>query len=242
MGSGADALAERFGHALLEALPRDPHVGAVGGYIDLQWFRDRRLLFASEADIKIPDLGQVKFNGLGGMEGGTLMYLGLAICVIGAGSGGLSVAAGAVQMGARVVLIEKGRMGGDCLNTGCVPSKALIHAARVAESVRRAGRFGVNGHEPAIDIAALRAHVQGVIAGIAAFPRQKDRLIAWGWVLLLSPLWVILFGVFGVAPIVTRPQEILPLLRNALGFIGGALAAYLIAQQTLGRSLKDRET
>lgn len=51
------------------------------------------------------------------------------ICVIGAGSGGLSVAAGAVQMGARVVLIEKGEMGGDCLNTGCVPSKALLHAA-----------------------------------------------------------------------------------------------------------------
>ncbi|WP_321366481.1 FAD-dependent oxidoreductase [uncultured Celeribacter sp.] len=51
------------------------------------------------------------------------------ICVIGGGSGGLSVAAGAVQMGARVVLIEKGEMGGDCLNTGCVPSKALLHAA-----------------------------------------------------------------------------------------------------------------
>lgn len=51
------------------------------------------------------------------------------ICIIGAGSGGLSVAAGAVQMGARVVLIEKGAMGGDCLNTGCVPSKALLHAA-----------------------------------------------------------------------------------------------------------------
>ena len=48
------------------------------------------------------------------------------ICVIGAGSGGLSVAAGAVQMGARVVLVEAGEMGGDCLNAGCVPSKALI--------------------------------------------------------------------------------------------------------------------
>jgi pyruvate/2-oxoglutarate dehydrogenase complex dihydrolipoamide dehydrogenase (E3) component len=51
------------------------------------------------------------------------------LCVIGAGSAGLSVAAGAAQMGARVVLIEQGRMGGDCLNTGCVPSKALIAAA-----------------------------------------------------------------------------------------------------------------
>ncbi|MBM3535589.1 MAG: dihydrolipoamide dehydrogenase [Alphaproteobacteria bacterium] len=89
------------------------------------------------------------------------------LCVIGAGSGGLSVAAGAVQMGARVVLIEKDRMGGDCLNTGCVPSKALIKAARVAESVRKAGRFGVNGHEPSIDLPALRRHIQGTIAGIA---------------------------------------------------------------------------
>jgi pyruvate/2-oxoglutarate dehydrogenase complex dihydrolipoamide dehydrogenase (E3) component len=95
------------------------------------------------------------------------------LCVIGAGSGGLSVAAGAVQMGARVVLIEKGRMGGDCLNTGCVPSKALIKAARIAESVRRAGRFGINGHEPAIDLAALRAHVQGAIAGIAPHDSEE---------------------------------------------------------------------
>ncbi len=45
------------------------------------------------------------------------------LCVIGGGSGGLSVAAGAAQMGAKVVLVEKGKMGGDCLNTGCVPSK-----------------------------------------------------------------------------------------------------------------------
>lgn len=60
------------------------------------------------------------------------------ICVIGAGSGGLSVAAGAVQMGARVVLIEKGEMGGDCLNFGCVPSKALIHAAAEGMSYRDA--------------------------------------------------------------------------------------------------------
>ncbi|MBM3547755.1 MAG: dihydrolipoamide dehydrogenase [Alphaproteobacteria bacterium] len=95
------------------------------------------------------------------------------LCVIGAGSGGLSVAAGAVQMGARVVLIEKGRMGGDCLNTGCVPSKALIKAARVADAVRRAGRFGVNGHEPAIDLAALRQHVQGAIAGIAPHDSEE---------------------------------------------------------------------
>ncbi len=89
------------------------------------------------------------------------------IAVIGAGSGGLSVAAGAAQMGAKVVLIEKGKMGGDCLNYGCVPSKALIAAGHAAETVRRSGKFGVNGHEPAIDFAKVNAHVNDVIAGIA---------------------------------------------------------------------------
>jgi pyruvate/2-oxoglutarate dehydrogenase complex dihydrolipoamide dehydrogenase (E3) component len=89
------------------------------------------------------------------------------LCVIGAGSGGLSVAAGAVQMGASVVLVEKHRMGGDCLNTGCVPSKALLAAAHAADAVRHAGRFGVNGHEPAVDFARVHAHVHGVIGAIA---------------------------------------------------------------------------
>ncbi|MBL0407902.1 FAD-dependent oxidoreductase [Microvirga aerilata] len=89
------------------------------------------------------------------------------LCVIGAGSGGLSVAAGAAQMGARVVLIERNRMGGDCLNTGCVPSKALIAAAHAADAMRRSGRFGINGHEPDVDFLRVRGHVRDVIAGIA---------------------------------------------------------------------------
>ncbi len=89
------------------------------------------------------------------------------LCVIGAGSGGLSVAAGAAQMGAKVVLIEKGKMGGDCLNYGCVPSKSLIAAAHVAETVRRGGQFGVNGHAPTIDFARVHDHIHEVIAAIA---------------------------------------------------------------------------
>ncbi len=89
------------------------------------------------------------------------------ICVIGAGSGGLSVAAGASQMGAEVALIERDRMGGDCLNDGCVPSKSLLAAAHAAQRIRESGRFGVNGVEPAIDFAAVHAHVHEVIAGIA---------------------------------------------------------------------------
>ncbi|MHA1109348.1 MAG: dihydrolipoyl dehydrogenase family protein [Alphaproteobacteria bacterium] len=88
------------------------------------------------------------------------------ICVIGGGSGGLSVAAGAAQMGADTVLIERARMGGDCLNFGCVPSKALLAAAHAADSARRAGRFGVSA-TPVVDFAAVHDHVHGVIADIA---------------------------------------------------------------------------
>ena len=94
------------------------------------------------------------------------------ICVIGAGSAGLSVAAGAVQMGARVTLIEAGEMGGDCLNTGCVPSKALIAAARHAHAMRAGGPFGVAPVEPEVDFAAVKDHVARVIAAIAPVDSQ----------------------------------------------------------------------
>ncbi|MCW9038905.1 MAG: FAD-dependent oxidoreductase [Rhodospirillales bacterium] len=89
------------------------------------------------------------------------------LCIIGAGSGGLSVAAVASQMGASCVLIEKARMGGDCLNYGCVPSKALLAAAHAAQSVRDASHFGVVAGEPRVDAAAVRDHVRAVIASIA---------------------------------------------------------------------------
>lgn len=82
----------------------------------------------------------------------------------------------------------------------------------------------------------------GLIVGFAAYPRQPGRTVEWAWVLLLSPLWVILFGVFGVAPIVTRTSDLLPLARNALGFVGAIATAYVIAQNTVGRSrLSDSE-
>ncbi len=94
------------------------------------------------------------------------------ICVIGAGSGGLSVASGAAQMGARTVLIERGKMGGDCLNTGCVPSKTLLAAAARAAIVR-AGGPGVAGVEPEIDFGAVMARVRAVIASIAPHDSQE---------------------------------------------------------------------
>ena len=89
------------------------------------------------------------------------------ICVIGAGSAGLSIAAGASQMGAKTVLIEKGRMGGDCLNYGCVPSKSLLVAGKAAQAYRLAARLGVRYAAPEVDFQAVHDHVQGVIAAIA---------------------------------------------------------------------------
>ena len=94
------------------------------------------------------------------------------LCIIGAGSGGLSLAAGAVQMGARVVLVEGAEMGGDCLNAGCVPSKALLAAAKAAEVMRRAGPFGITAVQPEIDFPAVQTHVAAVIAGIAPHDSQ----------------------------------------------------------------------
>ena len=95
------------------------------------------------------------------------------ICVVGGGSAGLSVAAGASQMGASTVLIEAGKMGGDCLNYGCVPSKALLAAAHAADAVRHAGRFGVNGHVPEVDFGRVHDHVHEVIAAIAPLDSQE---------------------------------------------------------------------
>lgn len=89
------------------------------------------------------------------------------LCVIGGGSGGLTVVAAARAFGASVVLIEKGEMGGDCLNTGCVPSKALIAAAHHAAAGREAVEFGVTFEEPKVNFGKVHEHVHGVIAGIA---------------------------------------------------------------------------
>ncbi len=88
-------------------------------------------------------------------------------CVIGAGSGGLTLAAAAAAYGQRVVLIEKHKMGGDGLNYGSVPSKALLAAAKRANAMRTASLFGIRGVEPLIDHRAVQEHVKNVIAQIA---------------------------------------------------------------------------
>jgi len=95
------------------------------------------------------------------------------ICVIGAGSAGLSVAAAAAAFGVEVVLIEKGLMGGDCLNYGCVPSKALLAAAKAAASIRKAPEFGIRAGEPEIDFTGANDHVRRVIAAIEPHDSQE---------------------------------------------------------------------
>lgn len=95
------------------------------------------------------------------------------IAVIGAGSGGLTVAAAAAQFGQRVVLFEKGEMGGDCLNTGCVPSKALLAAAKQAQAVRSGAAYGIAAQEPQVDFAKVMAHVRRAIAAIAPNDSQE---------------------------------------------------------------------
>ena len=88
------------------------------------------------------------------------------VCVIGAGSGGLSTAYGTSQLGRKTVLIEGHKMGGDCLNYGCVPSKAILAAGKAAQHGREAARFGVAFDEPRIDYAGVHAHIHDVIGQI----------------------------------------------------------------------------
>lgn len=80
----------------------------------------------------------------------------------------------------------------------------------------------------------------GVVVGIAAFPRHPGRRIEWAWVLLLSPLWLILFVALGLGPILTRTSDLLPVARNALAFLAAAASAYWIAGQTVGRRLLEQ--
>ncbi|MEM6304201.1 MAG: FAD-dependent oxidoreductase [Pseudomonadota bacterium] len=95
------------------------------------------------------------------------------VLIIGAGSGGLSVAAGAAQMGADVVLLEGHKMGGDCLNFGCVPSKALIASGKAAYGQRHSLQYGVADGPGEVDYVAAKDHVADVIATIAPVDSQE---------------------------------------------------------------------
>ena len=95
------------------------------------------------------------------------------LLVIGAGSGGLVLASGAAQLGANVVLVEGDRMGGDCLNYGCVPSKALLAAANTAHQVNHSDKFGIKAEIVSSNYADVMAYVAKKIAAIAPHDSQE---------------------------------------------------------------------
>ncbi len=95
------------------------------------------------------------------------------IAIIGAGAGGLTVAAVASQLGKEVVLIEEGKMGGDCLNTGCVPSKALLACAHAVGDIIEANRVGIEHEHLQINFATVMEHVRATIATIAPHDSQE---------------------------------------------------------------------
>jgi pyruvate/2-oxoglutarate dehydrogenase complex dihydrolipoamide dehydrogenase (E3) component len=101
------------------------------------------------------------------------------LCVIGAGSAGLSIAAAAAAFGVPVVLIEKGRMGGECLNTACVPSKAMIAAGRRAENFRTSAPFGIKPARPGVEFDEVNDGIHGVIERIAPND-SKERFTGLG--------------------------------------------------------------
>jgi pyruvate/2-oxoglutarate dehydrogenase complex dihydrolipoamide dehydrogenase (E3) component len=98
----------------------------------------------------------------------------------------LAIAEQAARLGARVILVEKGEMGGDCLNYGCVPSKALLAAGRTAQTIRNAGRFGINAPEPWIDGPAVMEHVRSVQRAIAPSD-SMERFESLGVTVLRAP-------------------------------------------------------
>src|SRR5215469_16186375 len=91
------------------------------------------------------------------------------LVIVGAGSGGLVAARFAAQLGARIALIEKNRIGGDCTSTGCVPSKALLKVAKVAHDIRTASRYGISASNPEINMSAVREYVRGAIESVYQF-------------------------------------------------------------------------
>src|SRR6266849_10663344 len=87
--------------------------------------------------------------------------------IIGGGSGGLTAARAAAALGANILLIDKERLGGDCLNYGCVPSKSLIHVARVVQQAKDAARLGLVPADRDVNMANVSAYIQGVIGHVA---------------------------------------------------------------------------
>ena len=153
------------------------------------------------------------------------------LIVIGAGAAGLVTAYIAATVRARVTLIEAHRMGGDCLNTGCVPSKALISTARLAARLRHADRYGLSPREPEVDLRTVLARVRAKVAAVAPHDSVERYTalgvdVRLGHARLLSPWEVAITGPDGSEQVLTGRAIVLatgaaplipPLPRHRIG-------------------------
>src|SRR5690606_630971 len=99
--------------------------------------------------------------GRGGMMAASHAF---DVVILGGGSGGYAAAIRSAELGKRVALIEKSKVGGTCLHRGCIPTKALLHAAEVTDTVRSAASIGITASLDGIDPAGLRAYREGIVA------------------------------------------------------------------------------
>jgi len=113
------------------------------------------------------------------------------LVVLGGGSGGYACALRAAQLGLSVALVEKGKLGGTCLHQGCIPTKALLHAAEVADAAREGGQFGVRATFEGIDMPAVNAYRDGVVArlykGLQGLVKSRKITFVEGHGRLISP-------------------------------------------------------
>ncbi|MGE4533988.1 FAD-dependent oxidoreductase [Halomonas sp.] len=162
------------------------------------------------------------------------------IVVIGGGSAGLVASYIAAAVKARVALVERERLGGDCLNTGCVPSKALIRAGRAAQEVRRAGRYGIEAGEPRVDFAAVMDHVRRAIDEIAPHD-SRERYeglgveVHAGEAILEDPWRVRITGPDGERRLTTRHVIIASGASPAVPPLPGLEAVEVLTSDTLWR-------
>ena len=97
------------------------------------------------------------------------------VVVLGGGSGGYAAALRAAQLGLRVTLVEKGKLGGTCLHRGCIPTKAILHAAEVADAARHGGQFGVHATLDRIDAKELVAYADSVVDSAVQGPDRPGQ-------------------------------------------------------------------
>src|SRR4051794_39025458 len=120
------------------------------------------------------------------------------VVVLGAGSGGYACALRAAQLGLSVALVEKGKVGGTCLHAGCIPTKALLHAAEVADSARDSEQFGVNATFEGIDMGGVNKYKDGVVSrlykGLTGLVKARGITVVEGVGRLVGPRTVEVAG------------------------------------------------